>query len=134
MTIQRNYKWSFTGESFVTTFSDKHSPVSDAKNTHACLAGNDDSCFLIAVRSGNYASYFNAYRISVYEQMIDATGSTVTDDDLKAQLKAGYNEVLQITGADGRMWHLVDIGLEAQHLYIERPWGTLIVSDMLGLK
>lgn len=132
--IQRSYKWSFTGASFVTTFTDKKSPVTGAKTTHTCLAGNDESCFMITVWSGNYASYFNAYWISMFDQMMAASGSTVTDDDLKAQLRAGYHEVKTFIGTGGSNWHLVDIGMEAQHLYIERPWGTLIVTDTLGLK
>lgn len=85
---QRSYKWSFTGASFITTFTDKQSPVTGAKTTHTCLAGNDESCFMITVWSGNYASYFNAYRISVFDQLMNASGSEVTNDDLKAQLRA----------------------------------------------
>lgn len=66
--------------------------------------------------------------------MINAEGSEVTVDDMKAQLKAGYIEVQSFDGPEDSEWHLVDIGLESQHLYIERPWGTLIVRDMLGMK
>ena len=131
---QASYAWSFTGASFITTFSDKYSPVKDAKSTHACLAWNDESCFSIVVRSGSYKSYFQAYWTAMYNQMINATGSEVSEDDLTAQLSAGYSEVRTVEWTEDTIRHLVDIGLEAQHLYIERPWGTLIVTDMLGLK
>lgn len=131
--VPQSYDWSLTGESFVTTFVQKSNSITGAKDTHTCLAGNDESCFMITVWSGNYASYFNAYRISKYEEMMSASGSTVTVDDLKAHLKAGYTEVKPING-NNNIWHLVDIGYEGQHMYIERPWGTLIVTDLLGLK
>lgn len=131
---KKSYHWSFSGASFVTTFSDKYTNISGARNTHACLAGNDESCFLITVWPGNYASYFNAYWITMFDQMMDQPGSSITDDDLKAQLKAGFHEVSAIPGLNDTTWHLVDIGMEAQHLYVERPWGTLIVTDTLGLK
>lgn len=129
------YQWEFTGESFVTTFTDQQAPVKEAKNTHACLAWNDESCFIITVRSGNYASYFNAYWIAIYEELMAAPWSEVTFDDLKSQLKGGYIQVLSIPNNkwDGER-HLVDIGLEWQHLYIERPRGTLIITDTLGMK
>lgn len=130
----KTYNWSFTGESFVTTFSDKHTPVPGAKNTHACLAGNDESCFLITVWTGNYAGYFNAYRIANYETMMAMTGSELTENDLKSQLTAGYIKVMDIIGNNNTVRHLVDIGLEAQHLYTERPWGTIIITDTLWLK
>lgn len=66
--------------------------------------------------------------------MMAESGATVTNDDLTAQLQAGYTDALTITGSDNMIWHLADIGMEAQHLYIERPWGTIIITDMLGLK
>lgn len=130
------YKWSFTGESFVTTFTDQESPVKEAKNTHACLAWNDESCFVITVRSWNYASYFNAYWIAIYEQLMASSWWEVTFEDLKSQLTAWYSQVTTVPDNkwDGGEWHLVDIGLEWQHLYIERPWGTIIVTDTLGMK
>jgi|GEM_PF-3615209 len=134
ITLPKNYTWSFTGQSFITTFNDAFTPIEGARNTHACLAGNDESCFLITVRSGNYAGYFNAFRIENFKKMMTFSGSEVSQDDLNAQLKAGFTEVLSIHGVDGATWHLVDIGMEAQHLYVERPWGTLIITDMLGLK
>lgn len=132
--LPRNYNWSFSGASFITTFTDKTSPVTGAKTTHTCLAGNDESCFLITVWSGNYPSYFNSYRIALFGEMMAQSGSTLTEDDLKGQLAAGFHEVMSIDGLSGAKWHLVDIGMEAQHLYVERPWGTLIITDMLGLK
>ncbi|MBP6910298.1 hypothetical protein KBC03_01740 [Patescibacteria group bacterium] len=52
------------------------------------MVGNDESCFVITVRSGNYASYFNAFWIAMFEQMMQQSGSTVTNDDLIGQLKA----------------------------------------------
>lgn len=132
--LNRSYKWSFTGQSFITTYTDRAGDVKGAKMSHACLVGNDESCFQIVVRSGNYASYFNAFRIAMFEQMMQQTGSTVTQDDLLAQLKAGFHEVLAITGTQDMRRHLVDIGMEAQHLYLERPRGTIILTDTLGLK
>ena len=62
------------------------------------------------------------------------TGSELTENDLKSQLTAGYIKVMDITGNNNSVWHLVDIGLEAQHLYSERSRGTIIITDTLGLK
>jgi len=130
----REYKWILTGASFITTYNDNNSPVSGAKTSHICLAGNDESCFLITIWSGSYESYFTAYWTTMFNKMIAESGSTVTKDDLTAQLQAGYHDALTVSGSNGSLWHVAEIGMEQLQLYTERPWGTIIVTDTLGLK
>ena len=106
--IPKSYDWMLTGESFVTTYTSQGNLITGARDTHKCLAGNDESCFLITVRPGNYASYFNAYWIHYYDQMMSTSGSTATINDLKDHLKAGYSEIKSFPGNNGT-WHLVSI-------------------------
>lgn len=127
-------KRSLTGGSFVQKSIPQTVSGSKVKDTSVCLAENDESCFLITVWSGDYASYFTLYRSAIFTEMIEATWSSVTVDDMNAQIDAWFHEVMAITWLNNTLWHLADIGLEAQHIYIERPRGTLIITDSLGLK
>ena len=86
ITIHNEYKWALSGTSFVTTYNDRVGSVSGAKTSHICLSGNDESCFLITVWSGDYQSYYTAYWTTIFNTMIAETGSTLTLADLSAQL------------------------------------------------
>ncbi len=121
----------FTGINMTNRNTQTDSPLSGTQTTYSCLTDNDESCFTITTRSGDYKSYFNAYRRTMFQDMIAVSGSTVTQDDMNAQIDAGITDVRIFTGINNTVWHLADIGMEMQHLYIERPWGTLIVIDSL---